>query len=338
MRAIVCTKGDGVSCEDAPSIAETPEGHVRLKVLYVGVCGTDFHTIEGKHPTAAERVILGHEISAIVAEEAPGLNLPVGTPVAVNPYIPCNECTPCKTGRPNCCQTLKVLGVHIDGGMSEEILVPIQNVRKAEGVAPEAIPMIEVLAVGQHAVCRANIKHDADPDVLLIGCGPVGLSIALLLRNEGTTPNLIDNSEERVAMAQNYFEFSDAILADGSEATKELLQKSFDFIFDATGCAASVSNAFNNLLAHGGTFVSVGIMTGPLQLDPAEGHRCEKSLVFTRNSTDPDFDKAVAFAQEYPHTVSKFVTQTATLEDAARMMGIWSGNKKGLLKGVIAVS
>ena len=100
---------------------------------------------------------MGHELSGVVAGGAASADLAPGTPVVINPYLSCGHCVACRKGKPNCCATLKVLGVHIDGGMCERILVPEENLYPAGDLSLRDAAMIEFQAIGAHAVRRSAI-------------------------------------------------------------------------------------------------------------------------------------------------------------------------------------
>ena len=86
-------------------------GHVLLKIGEIGICGSDIHVYHGKHPYTSYPVIQGHEFSAEVAEVGDGVrDLAPGQPVTVEPSLTCGRCYPCRHGRYNICDNLKVMG------------------------------------------------------------------------------------------------------------------------------------------------------------------------------------------------------------------------------------
>lgn len=102
--------------------------------------------------------ILGHELAVEILETGDGVSgLRPGDQCAVNPYMACGECAACVRGRTNCCAKMRVIGVHSDGGMHDTIL-PAKQLYKCEKLTPAMIPLVETLAVGIHAVNRANVQ------------------------------------------------------------------------------------------------------------------------------------------------------------------------------------
>ena len=130
---------------------------VLVRVLTVGICGTDLHAFEGTQPFFNYPRILGHELAVEVIEagELAGDFKP-GDLCAVNPYVTCGECVACRRGRTNCCAKMCVIGVHADGGMRDRILLPGCQLYKCRNLAPAQIPLVETLGVGIHAVGRAE--------------------------------------------------------------------------------------------------------------------------------------------------------------------------------------
>ena len=94
-------------------------GEVRIRVDYVGFCGSDLNTYRGLNPLVKLPRVPGHEISATIAEVGAGVPdaWKVGQRVAVSPYTNCGMCTSCQKGRPNCCRYNETLGVQRDGAM-----------------------------------------------------------------------------------------------------------------------------------------------------------------------------------------------------------------------------
>ncbi|ENM3690614.1 alcohol dehydrogenase catalytic domain-containing protein, partial [Yersinia enterocolitica] len=91
-----------------------------IKVLNVGICGTDIHAWAGQQPFFSYPRVLGHEICGEVIELGDNVhNMHVGQRVAVIPYVACHHCNSCLSGKTNCCENISVIGVHQDGGFSE---------------------------------------------------------------------------------------------------------------------------------------------------------------------------------------------------------------------------
>ena len=92
MRAVICQEPGRLEVVERQRPAAVPAGWARVAVSHVGICGTDYHIFEGKHPFLEYPRVMGHEISAMVREAGEGVDLAVGTKVIVNPYIACGTC------------------------------------------------------------------------------------------------------------------------------------------------------------------------------------------------------------------------------------------------------
>ena len=119
-----------------------------IKIKSVGICGTDIHAWGGNQPFFSYPRVLGHEICGEIVGLGKNIaNLKNGQQVAVIPYVACQQCPACKSGRTNCCEKISVIGVHQDGGFSEYLSVPVANILPADGIDPQAAALIEPFAI-----------------------------------------------------------------------------------------------------------------------------------------------------------------------------------------------
>ncbi|EBF4234295.1 zinc-binding dehydrogenase [Salmonella enterica] len=179
------------------------ENEVLLKVVSVGICGSDIGAFRGTNPLVTYPRVIGHEVVGVVIEDGVGMprNTQKGDRVIVDPYIYCGHCYPCSVGRTNCCENLKVIGVHIDGAMQEVVAHPAHLIHKIpDNVSSEMAPLAEPLTIALHALHRAHLKNGEY--VAIIGAGAIGLMAALTALHYGATPILIDIVEERLQYAK----------------------------------------------------------------------------------------------------------------------------------------
>ena len=152
-----------------------------IKIKSVGICGTDIHAWGGNQPFFSYPRVLGHEICGEIVGLGKNIaDLKNGQQVAVIPYVACQQCPACKSGRTNCCEKISVIGVHQDGGFSEYLSVPVANILPADGIDPQAAALIEPFAISAHAVRRAAIAPGEQ--VLVVGAGPIGLGAAAIAK------------------------------------------------------------------------------------------------------------------------------------------------------------
>ncbi|MFZ7256119.1 alcohol dehydrogenase catalytic domain-containing protein [Avibacterium avium] len=180
------------------------DDQVLIKVESVGICGSDIGAYRGTNPLVSYPRILGHEIVGRILEIGKGIpeNIKIGDRVIVDPYVYCGKCYPCSIGRTNCCSTLNVIGVHIDGGMQEIISHPAHLITKVPDNVPLALlPLAEPLTIALHAIHRTNVKEKEF--VTIIGAGAIGLMAALASKLYGATPILIDILDKRLDYAKS---------------------------------------------------------------------------------------------------------------------------------------
>jgi L-iditol 2-dehydrogenase len=159
--------------EEVP-VPEIAGDEVLLKIDAIGVCGSDMQIYHGKHKFMTFPVILGHEIAATVQKAGTTVEgYKPGDKVTVEPQVYCGECYPCKTGRFNVCEKLRVMGVHQDGCAREYVAVNVKYLHSVpHDMAPELAALVEPFAVGVGAVRRS--RNLAGANVTVVGAGPIG--------------------------------------------------------------------------------------------------------------------------------------------------------------------
>ena len=333
MRAIVC---------DAPgelrlAEVERPDikpGWVRVGIRHIGICGTDYHIYEGKHPFLQYPRIMGHELSGVVLDANGAAGLATGDPVVVNPYLPCHQCPACREGKTKCCETLTVLGVHGDGGMTEEIVVPADNLYPAAGLSLRDAAMVEFLAIGAHAVRRAELRPGWR--ALVVGGGPIGLGVAFFARIAGCDVTILDAAADKLQAARD-FDFGAAALEDRDKPWfKAKMGSGFDAVFDATG-AIPAMNAAVGYCRNGGSLTLVGVVKGTLSWEDPEIHRRELTIRASRNATREDFEHVTDSILAGQVPTHQLATHATRFEDVPANLPKWAHERAGLIKAIITV-
>ena len=292
MLTVICEAPGTLRAEDRPMPIPAP-GEVLLRVKRVGICGTDFHIFAGRQPYLIYPRVMGHELSGIVAEAPNGSRLAAGDMAYVMPYLSCGGCVACRLGRTNCCVDLQVLGVHRDGAFTEYLCVPEGFVHKAEGVSLDHAAMIEFLAIGAHAVRRAQVH--AGQRVLVAGAGPIGMGAMIFSSLRGATVVALDSRADRLAFCtQRLGTEASVTVADGDVEQLAALSSNefFDVVFDATGNPAAMERGFR-FVAHAGTYVLISVVSADIKFNDPEFHKRETTLLGSRNATSEDFETVV---------------------------------------------
>lgn len=338
MKALVCRKPGELIVEDRPVPGRPEAGWALINISHVGICGTDYHIFEGKHPYLAYPRIMGHELSGTVEAVGEGVVIELGERVVVNPYLACGKCIACRHEKPNCCVSIEVLGVHRDGGMCEQVLVPAGNLYPATGLSPVDAAAVEFLAIGAHAVRRSRLL--AGDRTLVIGAGPIGLGTALFARLAGQAVTVMDMSRERLDFAEGQLGFP--VIDNASASPVELVRErtdgdGFDLVFDATGSKVSIQNAFS-YVAHGGAMILVSVIKDEISFSDPEFHKREMILIGSRNATHADFQHVIASIHAGKIPIDQLVTHRTILSDSPRDIAKWAQQKSGLIKAVIDVA
>ena len=113
-----------------------------------------------------------------------------GQTVAIIPYLSCLRCVACRRGKTNCCQSIRVLGVHIDGGLCDLLAVPERNVVPVGDLSVDQAAMIEFLAISAHGVRRA--APGSGDRVLVVGAGPIGMAAVIFAKSRGAHVTALD--------------------------------------------------------------------------------------------------------------------------------------------------
>ena len=159
MKTLTLLKPGSFEITDTPAPTTPGPGEALIRIHRVGICGTDIHAFRGEQPFFTYPRILGHELGVEVVAVGDGVtHLKPGDHCAVEPYMTCGTCPPCRRGQTNCCESLKCLGVHTDGGMREQIVIPADKLHKSDTLGFDALALVETLGIGKHAVDRATLK------------------------------------------------------------------------------------------------------------------------------------------------------------------------------------
>ena len=203
MKAVYMEKPWNIEISDV-QMPKPKEGEALLRVKSAGICGSDIGAFRGTNGLVSYLRIIGHEIAGEVISipENNKNGIKPGDRVIVDPYLYCGHCYPCSIGRTNCCVDLKVLGVHVDGGMAEYFCHPADMLLKVPDDMPwDIIPLAEPLTIALHGIHRLNLK--AGEHIAINGAGPIGLLAAMVALHYGAEPIMIDLVKERLDFAKS---------------------------------------------------------------------------------------------------------------------------------------
>lgn len=336
MNTVVC-QAPGVLVLEQQNTPLRQPGEVLVRVRRVGICGTDMHIFRGTQPYLAYPRVMGHELAGEVAEADPATGLKTGDPVYVTPYLACGKCAACNKGYPNACMNIQVLGVHRDGALTEYLNVPQGFVFKAEGVTLDEAAMVEFLAIGRHAVRRADVRPGQS--VLVVGAGPIGIAAALFSRLAGGVVTTLDSRQDRLTFTREQLGVEETInLSEDVPARVKALTNGdgYDVVFDCTGNPKAMEAGFL-YLAHGGRYVLVSIVSADISFNDPEFHKRETTLLGSRNALPEDFEDVLTAMRAGLVPSAALNTHRARLTDLPATFESWMEPGAGVIKAIVEV-
>lgn len=336
MRVVECVAPGKLRFTSRPAPEPAP-GEVLVRIRRVGVCGTDYHIFKGDQPFVSYPRVMGHELAGEVISAPPESSMRPGEAVCIVPYVACRTCVACRRGKPNCCVNIAVLGVHRDGGLAEHLCAPLANVLPGDGLSLDELAMAEFLAIGRHAVRRANLEPGQR--ALVVGAGPIGLGVALFAKWSGAQVTVIEQRADRRAFCTSTLGVDNAFApSDELDGALSALTggEFFDAVFDATGARAAMEKGFGRV-AHGGAYVLVSIVQGDIRFTDTEFHKREMTLLASRNATNRDFLDVLSAMREGRVPIKALNTHRTTLDSLVEAMPAWAEPEAGVIKALVEV-
>jgi 2-desacetyl-2-hydroxyethyl bacteriochlorophyllide A dehydrogenase len=313
-------------------------GQAIIKIKKIGICGTDLHAYEGTQPYFSYPRILGHELAGELVEwDGPG-DFRHDEIVTFIPYLHCGHCIACRSAKTNCCQHLKVSGVHQDGGMVEYLSVPISLLVHGGGLTTDELALVEPLAIGAHAIAKAGIKQGEF--VLVTGAGPIGLGAMEMAKIEGARVIALDVDENRLRFCKDKLSVSHTINARSGDIRNQLLEiTSGDMpttVIDATGNLGAINNAFN-YIAHGGKYLLIGLQRDDITFSHPEFHKREATLMSSRNATRSDFEHVISCMQGGLIDPTNYITHRVRFTEVKEQFADWLNPRSGVIKVMVSL-
>jgi 2-desacetyl-2-hydroxyethyl bacteriochlorophyllide A dehydrogenase len=341
MKAIQLERPQAFRYIDVPEPPPPGPGDAVVRVHAVGICGTDYGGYLGKMPFFSYPRIPGHELGVEVVAVGDGVqNVAAGDHCAVEPYINCQKCYSCVRGHTNCCEHHQTLGVHCDGGLRRLFTVPARKLHLARRLTFAQSALVETLAIGCHAIDRGNPK--SGETILVVGAGPIGLSVIEFAKLSGARVIVMDMNESRLAFVRERMGVADTIVTkgDGTEvaALEKLTDGRFcDVVVDATGSNKSMAQALG-YCSFAGRLVYVGITQAELQFPHAPiMHRRELTLLASRNALSRDFSRIIHLIEDGKIDTRPWITHEAPFEDMVNQFPQWLNPASGVIKAVVGI-
>lgn len=315
MKSVYMRAAGQVEIIDLPK-PQPSKDEALIKVKSVGICGSDIGAFRGINPLVSYPRVLGHEIAGeILSIPQNGKGLKAGDHVIVDPYLYCGHCYPCSIGRTNCCTDLHVLGVHVDGGMSEYFAHPANMLVKVPDDMPwELVPIAEPLTIALHGIHRAKLA--AGEHIAISGAGPIGLLAAMAAIYYGAHPIMIDPVDERLEQAKKLgVKFTiNPVKEKLAEKIKEITGgRMAEVVMEASGANAAIRSALD-IVSHAGRIILTGWPKTATEIDTSMITKKEVDVRGSRTSAG-EFEEAVDLIYHRKIDVQAILTQVVPAEE-----------------------
>ena len=323
MKALVKTKKGAGNWE----ILDKPEpvvgkGQVKVRVEYIGICGSDLHTFEGHYNVNAEGLTIGHEFAGVVAEVGSGVtNVKVGDRVtSETTFTICGHCHYCERGEYNLCSSRKGLGTQQDGAMSQYVLTRAKSLHiLPENVTTRQASITEAAACAHHSVNKAKFNKGAI--VLVLGPGPIGLLVAQVVMAYGGRVVMTGLTQDmgRLKIAKEKFGV-EHIVDVQKEDVKALVEKltagyGADVCYDCTGAVPSMHLGME-LLKKKGQYVQVGLFAkNEVTVDFSKIIQKELTVSGSRSQNTHDWEPTLKLMSERKIDADKMITHEVGIDE-----------------------
>lgn len=338
MKAAVLTGTREVEILDMP-VPSVGSKDVLIKTAAAGVCGSDMHVFRGKHPFRKPPVVLGHEISGVVAEVGVEVrNFVPGDRVTVEPQIACGECYYCRHSAPNLCDSKKVPGTGNWLGTFADYFVAPESIvyRIPDSVSLEVGALAEPLAVTVRAVSRAGI-HGGET-VAITGSGTIGIMTMVCARLAGaakilTTDVLPYNLEQarRLGADRAVDVLHEDLQAARDEFTGGL---GFDVVFVTSGAPESIQEA-SRLARRQGRVVIIAMYNQDVPLDAYRLVSGEQEVMGSIVYTPEDFRKSLELLANGPFDWASLITGRVAMPRLQEELTAIDTRQRGTIKTLL---
>jgi threonine dehydrogenase-like Zn-dependent dehydrogenase len=309
MRGVYFNNGEVELC----TIDKVAGEGVRVRVRSVGICGSDLRMLEMKFPL---KCIVGHEAAGVLDD---------GTPVAVEPMAPCNECAYCRSGDYNLCRgaAANTLGIGRDGGMADELRVLERSlVYLPSNVDVKDACMVEPLAVAVHGMRKAGLE--AHQRVAVIGGGTIGLCAVAAAADSNAAVGLSARYEHQMAAGKRL----GAVAVEGQ----------YDLVVECTGAKGTMKEAVD-LCRPGGRVLLLGAywegISFPQMAVMLKEITIVSSYMYSASGAVRDFDVAATLLSRYPEIAGALITHRFPLAEVKQAFAVARDRKAGAIKVVL---
>lgn len=321
-------------------VPETGEDQVLIKIMNIGICGSDIHVYHGEHPFTSYPVTQGHEVSGEIVEIGKNVRgFHKGQKVTIEPQVYCSHCYPCRHGKYNLCEDLKVMGFQTTGTASHFFAVDASKVTPIpQDMSFEEGAMIEPLAVAVHGV--KQIGDVTGMNIVVIGAGPIGNLVAQAAKGMGAARVMVtDVSDLRLEKARECG--VDVCVNTKEKDFGEAMVEAFgedkaDVIYDCAGNNITMGQAIKHA-RKGSTIVLVAVFAGMATVDLAVANDHELDIKSTMMYRHEDYLDGIRLVEEEKVHLRPLISKTFAFREYLKAYQYIDDNRETTMKVIINV-
>ena len=321
-------------------VPEIKDDQVLVKIMNIGICGSDIHVYHGKHPFTSYPVTQGHEVSGVITELGKHVKgLVVGQKVTIEPQVFCGKCYLCRHGKYNLCENLKVMGFQTTGAASEYFVTDASKITPIpDEMSFEEGAMIEPLAVAVHGV--KQIGDVTGLNIAVLGAGPIGNLVAQTAKGLGATKVMItDISDFRLEKAKECG--VDVCVNTKNKDFGEAMVEAFgpdkaDVIYDCAGNNITMGQAIK-YARKGSIIVLVAVFAGMAEVDLAVMNDHELDMKSSMMYRHEDYLDAIQLVNQGKVQLKPLISKTFAFRDYSKAYQYIDNNRENTMKVIINV-
>jgi L-iditol 2-dehydrogenase len=335
----VMTAPGAIMFQEVP-IPEISAEQVLVRIEKIGVCGSDIHVYHGKHPFTKYPVTQGHEVSGTVEKTGASVTgLHAGQKVTIEPQVVCGKCYPCRHGKYNLCEELKVMGFQTTGTASRYFAADASRVTPLpDSFSLEDGAMIEPLSVAVHAVKQAGDVRGKD--IVVIGAGPIGNLVAQTAKGMGARKVMItDVSGYRLDLAAKCG--VDVCVNTRDTDFNQAMLDTFgpdkaDIIYDCAGSNTTMGQAIASA-RKGSVIILVAVFSGMATVDLAVANDHELDIKSTMMYRHEDYLDAIRLVSQGSIALPLLVSKHFAFREYLDAYKYIDANRETTMKVIINV-
>ena len=335
MKAMVLSAPNELALGEVARPAIGP-GQVLVRVMYSGICGTDYKIYSGAIPVRYPR-IMGHEMIGEVVEAGAGAIVRPGDRAIIDPELYCGACFHCRIGQTHLCPNGLLLGRDANGGFAEYVVAPATHVFPLpESIDNQTAPLIQVLTTCLHAQRQINIFPGES--VAVLGLGVTGQLHVQLAKARGASPVIgITRSAEKRELALRLG--ADLAFAGGEEAIRRVREategRGADVVIECTGMLPVLADGIH-MARSGGRLLLFGIITAKQgELPFYDLYFKELALINARVAKSEDYPNSIALVQRGMVRLEPLVSHVMPLGELKAAIGMLGSDNGQRMKIIL---